>query len=181
MTWGCHRRIETASVVFDFVWKDYGAVVYLRALFGNTDSASMFVWYSYPFTRSEGEVGCLPQKMAGLLHGPSACYPSWSFSQRGHVRVFLTSSSLSLSLLKVTILLLCLGRFQSITCSPSRHVYISCPGQEQTSQHHQVDPSSKIRVLAKKPSPTASSATTSQDSSSRKVSFNDPMKGVRYG
>ena len=99
----------------------------------------------------------------------------------GHVRTFLTSSSLSLSLLKVTILLLCLGRFQSITCSLSRHVYISRPGQEQTSQHHQVNPSSKIRVLARKPSPTASSATTFQDSSSRKVTYNDPVNEVGYG
>lgn len=96
MTRGCHRRIKTASVVFDFVWKDYGAAVCLRALFGNTNSASMFVWYSYPFTRSEGEVRCLLQKMTGLLHGPaSASYPSWPFSQRGHVRVFPTSSSFS--------------------------------------------------------------------------------------
>lgn len=96
MTRGCHRQIETASVASALVWKDYGVAVCLRALFGNTNSASMFVWYSYPFTRSEGEVGCLPQKMAGLLHGPaSASYPSWSFSQRGHVRVFLTSSSLT--------------------------------------------------------------------------------------
>lgn len=68
----------------------------LRVLFGNTNSASMSVWYSYPFTRSEGEVGSLPQNMAELLHGPaSASYPSWSFSQRRHVRVFLTSSSLA--------------------------------------------------------------------------------------
>ncbi len=132
MTWGSHRRIATASVVFDSVWKDDGAAVYLRALFENTNSASMFVWYSCPFTRSEGEVGCLPQKMAGLLNEPaSASYPSWSFSQRGHVRVFLTSSSLSLSLLKVTILLhSChflpsLGRFQSITRSISACFYIT--------------------------------------------------------
>lgn len=60
--------------------------------------------------------------------------------------------------------------------SASRHVYVSCPEQEQSwtfndpsSQHRQVDPSSKICVRIKEPSPTAS-ATTSQDSSSRKVS-----------
>jgi hypothetical protein len=183
VTRGCHRRIETASVVFDFVWKDYGAVVCLRALFGNTNSASMFVWYSYPFTRSEGEAGSLPQKMAGLLHGPaSASYPSWSFSQRGHVRVFLTSSSLSFPPKSHNpTSLYC---FQSITFSlllAERHVYISSPGQEQTSQHHQVHPSSKkIRVLAKKPSPSPSSAITCQDSSSGKVSYNNPMKGVGF-
>jgi hypothetical protein len=187
VTWGCHRRIETASVVFDSVWKDCGAAGYLRALFGNTNLASMFVWYSYPFTRSEGEV-CLSRAENGRTPARArlGILPPWSFSQRGHVRVFLTWSSLSLSLLKVTTLL-CLGRFQSITrslLSASRHVYVSHPEQEQacafndpSSQRRQIDPSSKICVPVKEPSPTASRATISQDSSSRKVSHNEPTRG----
>ena len=179
MTRGCHRQIETASVAFAFVWKDYGVAVCLRALFGNTNSASMFVWYSYPFTRSEGEVGCLPQKMAGLLHGPaSASYPSWSFSQRGHVRVFLTSSSLTFPPKSHNPTSLSWTLPISLLWA-SHHVYISRPGQEQTPQHHPLDPSSKIRVPAKKPSPSPS-ATTCQNSSSRKVSHNDYMNGVGF-
>jgi hypothetical protein len=116
-------------------------------------------------------LGILPPPLVVLATRTCPSLPnvvfSLSFSPKSH-----SSTSLSWTITRSLL-------------SASRHVYVSRPEQEQacafndpSSQHRQVDPSSKIRVLVKEPSATATRATISQDSSSRKVSHNEPTRGV---